>query len=160
MGTAGYAGSEPKWEKEDLAAEAAGLNKPFSDIHDKRARSWSRARVVCNKKTGFVPTLVRSEDLEAYKKLVEYDAKKQEGTFSGDVFVGGWGQSTLVARREYVPLPRGRQDATGSWRTSVQLKKLRKSSMKERCKKKMKSEILEQIIEELRQCGTPLPPSL
>jgi hypothetical protein len=32
--------------------------------------------------------------------------------------------------------------------------------MKERCKKKMKSEILKQIRAELRQCGTPLPPSL
>jgi hypothetical protein len=52
------------------------LPKPFSDVHDKRARSWTRARAVSNKKTGFVPTLVRSEDITAYKKLVDYDAQK------------------------------------------------------------------------------------
>jgi hypothetical protein len=60
--------------KEDLAAEAAVLPKPFSDIHDKRARSWSRARAVCNKMTGFVPTLVRREDITTYNKLKDYDA--------------------------------------------------------------------------------------
>jgi inorganic triphosphatase YgiF len=91
MGTAGYAGSEPKWEKEDLAAQAAGLKKPFSDIHDKRARSCTRARAVCNKNTGFVPTLVRREDLEAYNKLVTYDSQKQACTFSGDALVAGLG---------------------------------------------------------------------
>ena len=39
MGTAGYAGSEPKWEKEDMEAQAAGMKPPFGDIKDKRARN-------------------------------------------------------------------------------------------------------------------------
>jgi hypothetical protein len=75
----------------NTAPSAAGLKKPFYDIQDNRARSWTIARVVCNKNMGFAPTLVRSEDLAAYKKLVDCDAQKQEGTFSGDVLIEGLG---------------------------------------------------------------------
>lgn len=70
MGTAGYAGMAPKWEKEDLEAEAAGLKKPFDDIKDERARNWTRARAISNQETGFVPTLIRREDIAAYEELV------------------------------------------------------------------------------------------
>ena len=70
MGTAGYAGSEPEWEKEDMEAMAAGLKPPFGDIKDKRAKNWARARGECNKDNEFVPTLTRDVDIKAFKDLV------------------------------------------------------------------------------------------
>ena len=70
MGTAGYAGMGLKWEKEDAEAEASGLPKPFEHIKDPRTRDWARARVTCNKETGFVPTLLNPADIEAVNKLV------------------------------------------------------------------------------------------
>ena len=62
--------SEPKWEKEDLDAVAAGLKPPFGDIKDKRARNWARARAECNKDNGFVLTLTSDADIEVVKDLV------------------------------------------------------------------------------------------
>ena len=53
-----------------MEAVAAGLKPPFSDIKDKRARNWARARAECNKDNGFVPTLTRDADIEAVKDLV------------------------------------------------------------------------------------------
>jgi hypothetical protein len=59
------------------------------------------------------------------------------GTFSGDVLVAEFGPEHPGHTRGVSSIAPWIHDTTGSWRTSVQLKKLRKSSMKERCKKKL-----------------------
>ena len=70
MGTAGYAGMLPIWEKEDEECEKNGKPKPFGHIMCPRTRAWTRARATCDENTGFVPTILNKETLIVVKELV------------------------------------------------------------------------------------------
>ena len=70
MGTAGYAGMAPIWAMEDADVEVHKRTKIFGHIRDPRVRNWARARVSCDKYTGFVPKIVKQEDRDIVAAIV------------------------------------------------------------------------------------------
>nr|CAD39910.2 OSJNBa0065B15.14 [Oryza sativa Japonica Group] len=68
LGTAEYIGKEAIWAQEDVAAAAANVPAPFSDIPEQRARNWARARGKVNP-DGSV-TFENKSDAVVYQELL------------------------------------------------------------------------------------------
>lgn len=68
LGTAGYAGKEEEWQREDEEAEESCTPLVFGDIPHPRARNWARARYQKNDDgTIFMPN---AEDQRVYEAIV------------------------------------------------------------------------------------------
>ena len=68
LGTAGYAGKEEEWQREDEEAEESCTLLVFGDIPHSRARNWARARYQKNDDgTIFMPN---AEDQRVYEAIV------------------------------------------------------------------------------------------
>ena len=151
MGTAGYAGMSIVWAKEDLEAEAAGLPKVFGEIKDKRCRAWARARATYDESTNFVPTLKNPDDVEVYKKLVDFDAQQQAGTFKGDVLVECLGNKEHPGRTRgvgvFAPWKTGRKWTLEDKRES---KRARKELYEKNLRESLKAEIMAELRSELK----------
>ncbi|BAH94760.1 Os10g0157933 [Oryza sativa Japonica Group] len=68
LGTAGYAGKEEEWQREDEEAEESNTPLVFGDIPHPRARNWARARYQKNDDgTIFMPN---AEDQRVYEAIL------------------------------------------------------------------------------------------
>jgi rubredoxin len=68
LGTAGYAGKEEEWQREDEEAEESCTPLVFGDIPHPRARNWARARYQKHDDgTIFMPN---AEDQQVYEAIV------------------------------------------------------------------------------------------
>lgn len=70
LGSRGFPGKKPKWDKEDAALIAAGKPVPFPDIVQERARNYLRARSVPDPVTGS-PAITDPELQEVAARLVK-----------------------------------------------------------------------------------------
>nr|AAM01089.1 Hypothetical protein with similarity to putative retroelement [Oryza sativa Japonica Group]AAM74321.1 Hypothetical protein [Oryza sativa Japonica Group]AAP53450.1 transposon protein, putative, CACTA, En/Spm sub-class [Oryza sativa Japonica Group] len=79
LGTAGYAGKEEEWQREDEEAEESCTPLVFGDIPHPRARNWARARYQKNDDgTIFMPNAEDQRVYEATKELVVEQQVSQE----------------------------------------------------------------------------------
>jgi hypothetical protein len=69
LGSRGYPGKKPKWDKEDAAAIAAGKKPPFSYIEAGRGRDYVRARASYDPVTG-EPVFKSLKLVEVHDKLM------------------------------------------------------------------------------------------
>nr|ABF97230.1 transposon protein, putative, CACTA, En/Spm sub-class [Oryza sativa Japonica Group] len=75
LGTAGYAGKEEEWQRDDEEAEESCTPLVFGDIPHPRVRNWARARYQKNDDgTIFMPN---AEDQRVYKAIKELVAEQQ-----------------------------------------------------------------------------------
>nr|ABB47521.1 transposon protein, putative, CACTA, En/Spm sub-class [Oryza sativa Japonica Group] len=75
LGTAGYAGKEEEWQREDEEAEESNTPLVFGDIPHPRARNWARARY--QKKDDGTIFMPNPEDQRVYEAIKELVAEQQ-----------------------------------------------------------------------------------
>ncbi|KAM0922915.1 hypothetical protein ACQ4PT_005858 [Festuca glaucescens] len=76
LGSRGYLGKKPKWDKEDAALIAAGKEPPFSCIEPGRARDFLRARASFDPVTG-EPVFKHQKLAEVFDKLKKQSHEPQ-----------------------------------------------------------------------------------
>ena len=84
LGSRGYAGKEPIWEKEDAELRAKNIENPYDKYTDPIAKGFIRSRYHVDKTTGQLVTTEKVKELE--KKLLVRNLITSSLSFSNNVF--------------------------------------------------------------------------
>ena len=68
LGSGGYRGKQPIWDKDDAEMARLGKENPWHKITDEQVRNFVRSRYYLNKATG--EFVANDDDMKAFEKVL------------------------------------------------------------------------------------------